>query len=92
VRHPPTRRGSRSNEIEDVTLNLYVSIFYFFLRPPDVGCNYALTPSTGGCVVVTYGHIDSNIEVCKPNSHVHGLVTPAVNATVSNRASYLHNN
>jgi hypothetical protein len=36
-------------------------------------------------------HIDLNLlESSKPNSHVYGTITPAVNITVSSSASYLH--
>jgi uncharacterized protein YlzI (FlbEa/FlbD family) len=33
-----------------------------------------------------------NLEVCISNSHVCGTMTPAVTLTVSNGASYLHDN
>jgi hypothetical protein len=39
-----------------------------------------------------YGHIILNLEVCISISPVYGKVTPAVIVTVSNKASYLHDN
>jgi hypothetical protein len=41
---------------------------------------------------ILYGQIDLHLEVCEPNSHVYGTMTLAVIVTVSNGASYLHNN
>jgi hypothetical protein len=51
---------------------------------------YTLNSKARGTYI--YGQIDLNLEVCRSNSHVHGIVTLAVIVAINSGTSHLHDN